>query len=96
MGITETPVIFPGGGFFIGDTEIQIEWTAENSNIFYTIDGTIPTQSDELFNSFIVQGTTTARFRAFKEVGCDASTCVGGRTTSVKTKANRANESSFK
>lgn len=67
LGITETPVIFPGGGFFIGDTEIQIEWTAENSNIFYTIDGTIPTQSDELFNSFIVQGTTTARFRAFKE-----------------------------
>jgi len=67
LGITETPVIFPGGGFFIGDTEIQIESTAENSNIFYTIDGTIPTQSDELFNSFIVQGTTTARFRAFKE-----------------------------
>ena len=61
LGITETPVIFPGGGFFIGDTEIQIEWTAENSNIFYTIDGTIPTQSDELFNNFIVPGTTTAR-----------------------------------
>jgi hypothetical protein len=67
IGITESPVIYPAGGFYPFDTEVNVQWSPEGSQIYYTTDGTIPTMNDQLFGNISIDGTKTARFRAFKD-----------------------------
>ncbi len=67
IGITESPVIYPTGGFYSPNTEVNIQWSPEGSQIYYTTDGSVPTTDDELFQNIIIDGTTTARFTAFKD-----------------------------
>ena len=67
LGITEPPIIYPGGGFFPNNTNIDLQWSSENAEIYFTTDGTIPTENDQLFEGMTIEGTTTGRFRAFKE-----------------------------
>ena len=68
-----TPVFDPAGGLFFDDIEVSITTMTPEASIFYTLDGSEPTESDFLFtNPITVDENVTIKARAFKE-GLDPS-----------------------
>ncbi len=70
---TSTPQIAPAGGVFDGSTTVSL-YAQPGAIIYYTLDGTDPTQDPfkEYSGPFTISATTTVRARAFK-VGLDPS-----------------------
>lgn len=72
----ETPVISPDGGFNYDPVQVSITCATEGASIYYTIDGTEPTESATLYSTtFTVSSNTTVKAKAFK-TGYDASNVV--------------------
>ena len=62
-----TPTFDPAGGTYFDTQTVSISCTTENASIYYTNDGTDPTESSTLYSSPIsVSETTTLKAKAFK------------------------------
>ena len=67
------PRISPAGGVFSGSTTITLTSQTPGSALYYTLDGSDPSESARLYDSpFTISATTTIRTRAFK-AGLDPS-----------------------
>ncbi len=59
---TETPTISPNGGSYVGDTTVALATATPGATIYYTIDGTDPTTSSNVYvNAFILTVDTTVK-----------------------------------
>ena len=60
------PTFTPDGGGFMGETDVTIACTTENSTIYYTINGSNPTKSsDEYADAIHLVATTTIKAIAY-------------------------------
>jgi hypothetical protein len=58
--IAAAPVISPNGGTFSTSQSVQLSTTTASADIYYTLDGSVPTPSSTLYSSPItISGTTT-------------------------------------
>ena len=65
-GRTENPSFSITGGFYSGSQSITVFTSDPTTSVHYTIDGTVPDQSDPLYSQPIIIDTTTAlRIRSF-------------------------------
>lgn len=65
-----TPKIYPMGGIFEEDQEIQMEAVFENLEIRYTLDGSEPNSSSKRYTApFTIDESATIRARAFSKEG---------------------------
>ena len=65
--IVETPVISPNSGFVYDPVQVSITCATEGASIYYTTDGTEPTENSTLYTTpFTVSSTTTVKAKAFK------------------------------
>ena len=63
----KTPVISPNGGNFYGSQRITITCATEGATIYYTTDGSTPTQSSKQYTeAFSITGDTTVKAIAVK------------------------------
>lgn len=67
-GTVEMPVITPNSAVVYEPTTVSINCVTENATIYYTTDGTEPTENANLYTgSFVVNTTTTIKAIAMKE-----------------------------
>ena len=67
LGITEQPASSMPGGFYMSSVNIVLGCETEDAVIFYTLDGSIPTQSSILYSEeFTISESTILRAGAFK------------------------------
>lgn len=65
--IVEKPVISPNSGMLTSATPITITCATSGASIYYTTDGTIPTESSTLYTApFTLSSTATIKAKAFK------------------------------
>lgn len=63
-----TPTFSPGGGIFTESQDVEISCTTDDATIYYTTDGSTPTdESDEYDGAITVSETTTIKAIAVKE-----------------------------
>jgi hypothetical protein len=63
-----TPSFSPTGGLFFAPLDVEITTATDDADIYYTLDGSEPTQESNLYTSPInIATTTTLRARAFKD-----------------------------
>jgi hypothetical protein len=68
LGLCDTPVVFPGRGFYDSAFQVSISNVTAGAVVRYTLDGSTPTESSPLYTGpFTVSGTTLLRASAFKE-----------------------------
>lgn len=71
--VVEMPVISPNAGNVIEPTQVSITCPTEGASIYYTLDGTEPTESATLYTApFTITATTTVKAKAYK-TGYEAS-----------------------
>jgi hypothetical protein len=62
-----TPTITPSGGSFTGSVSVMLQTATSDASIFYTTNGSTPTQSSTLYTgAFTLTSTTTLKAIAFK------------------------------
>ena len=65
-GRTENPSFSVPGGYYSGSQSISISTSDPATQVYYTLDGTVPDQSDPLYSQPVIIDTTTAlRVRSF-------------------------------
>jgi hypothetical protein len=65
-----TPAISPAGGVFTGSTTVQLSTTTPQAEIHYTLDGSEPTLTSDLYTAaLVIDETTTIKARAFDPDG---------------------------
>lgn len=63
----DRPVFSPNGGVFTNSVQVSISCGTSGADVYYTLDGSEPTQSSTLYSSpFTLTTTTTVRARGFK------------------------------
>ena len=63
-----SPMFSPAGGTYTDAQDVEISCTTEGASIYYTTDGTAPTESSDLYDSPIrVEETTTIKAIAVKD-----------------------------
>lgn len=63
----ETPVITPNSGFNYDPVQVSISCATSGASIYYTTDGTEPTENSNLYAApFTVDSTSTVKAKAFK------------------------------
>lgn len=73
-----TPVFDPEPGYYSGTISVSITCSTDGSTIYYTTDGSYPTQASNLYASSIrISVSTTIKARAFKIGMPDSITAVG-------------------
>jgi Chitobiase/beta-hexosaminidase C-terminal domain len=61
------PVITPNGGTFVNSVSVGLQTSTSGASIYYTTDGTSPTQSSKLFTApFALTATALVKAQAFK------------------------------
>jgi Chitobiase/beta-hexosaminidase C-terminal domain/Family of unknown function (DUF6298)/Putative collagen-binding domain of a collagenase len=61
------PAITPNGGTFVSSVNIGLQTTTSGASIYYTTDGTNPTQSSKLYTApFALAATSLVKAQAFK------------------------------
>ena len=66
--VVDTPVIVPGGGSFVGSTNVTITCATAGATIYYTTDGSSPTSNaTEYVSAFSVTDTVDVKARAYKD-----------------------------
>ncbi len=66
-GTVDMPVFFPSPGTFTTPQEVELSCGYSGASIYYTTDGSEPTESSRLYIDFIpISSTTTIRAKAFK------------------------------
>ena len=66
--VLDPPVISPQGGTFGGAVEVALQDSEAGADIRYTLDGSVPTESDMRYDRPLeLTGTTVLRARAFKD-----------------------------
>lgn len=64
---TVTPLIIPNGGNYIEGQQVSMETSTQGASIFYTLDGSMPTSSSNLYSGkFIISKSSTIRAIAAK------------------------------
>ena len=67
LAAVATPTITPNGGSFTGSASVTLQSTTSGAFIFYTTDGSIPTQSSNLYaGAFPLTSSATVKAIAFK------------------------------
>lgn len=62
----KTPVINPNGGIITGETQVTITCETTGAEIYYTLDGSVPTKESTLYTgTFTINTTTTVKARAY-------------------------------
>ena len=63
-----TPTMSPNGGDFAGSQSIEIGATTRDASVYYTLDGSVPTESNGTLYTgpFSISETTTIKARSFK------------------------------
>ena len=85
--IVETPVITPATGTFTSAQSVTIKCNTTGADIYYTIDGSEPTESSTKYsNAFQVSATTTVKAIAVKSGYEDSS--VATSTITINTPVN--------
>ena len=60
--VAGTPVVTPNGGTFIGSQQVSLSSTTSTASIYYTLDGSLPTVSSNLYTApFTITSATTVR-----------------------------------
>ena len=68
-----TPTITPNGGSFLGTQAVTLSCETEGASIYYTLDGSDPTNASALYESpFNITETTTVKVIAIKESAVSA------------------------
>jgi hypothetical protein len=67
VSTVSTPTVTPNGGNFTGSASVTIQTATAGASIFYTTNGTTPTQSSTLYTKpFTLSTTTLVKAKAFK------------------------------
>jgi len=62
-----TPVIAPNGGTFVNSVSVSLQTSTSGASIFYTTDGSTPTQSSNVYSApFSLTATSLVKADAFK------------------------------
>lgn len=65
--LVTAPTIMPNGGSFTGSLSVTMQTTTSGASIYYTSDGSTPTQSSKLYSAPIsLTGNTSIKAAAFK------------------------------
>ena len=84
------PTFDPAPGIFTSPVSVSITTTTEDASIYYTLDGSDPTESSTLYTAPLnISGTTTIKARGYKE-GLDPSFIATGVYTFPTTVATIA------
>ena len=79
----DTPVISPDGGTFIDPIEVSIT-SATGASIYFTLDGSEPTEASTLYSSpFVLSDTTMVKARAFLSGYLPSNTATAAFTKTV-------------
>lgn len=75
FGAPDAPIIFPESGEYIGEQYVRIS-VPENCVAYYTLDGTEPTESSDIYTGefLMPEGTTTVRAKIVDENGVSSET----------------------
>ncbi len=93
-----TPVVSPGAGMFIGTVTVSVANAEIGSSIYYTLDGSEPTQTSNPYKSpIILSETTTVKARAFLGgyLSSDIATASFTKTSQVDTPVISPNGGAF-
>lgn len=86
----EAPVITPNTGDYVTAQTVSMTCATEDATIYYTLDGTIPTENSTLYTApFTVNASTTIMAKAFK-TGMNASNVASSVLTFPQEVANIA------
>ena len=65
--MVSTPTITPNGGIYSGSVRVSLSTKTQNATIYYTTDGTSPTQSSKKYTgAFTLTGSILVKAKAFK------------------------------
>ena len=66
-GVSNTPTSSRDGGFYEGPVKVRLS-SSDNSKLYYTVDGSVPTKASRQYSKpLVIEETKVLRVRAFKD-----------------------------